>query len=103
MKKKIEFDSFKNVKNKTSTKTFIAFEQEDDEDLVLGLITSSKVGGAVYRNNIRRVVKEFYRGYNFKSNKKVLLVFKRNLEQKYSIKEIKKMVALDLENFFNKH
>lgn len=103
MKDKSEFDSFRDVKKKIHARTFIAFSQEAGEDFVLGIITSAKVGGAVYRNNIRRVVKEIYRNYNFKSTKKVLLIFKRGLDKKYSNKEIKQIVASDLADFFSKY
>nr|WP_283816569.1 ribonuclease P protein component [Pseudodesulfovibrio sediminis] len=69
------------------TKSFILFimkRSEPDGGLRLGLTVSKKMGNAVARNRIKRVVREYFRlhQFDFELPLDIVVVPKRNLQAK---------------------
>jgi ribonuclease P protein component len=71
---------------KIETELFILYFKKR-EDLKIGFLISSKIGGSVKRNKIKRIIREIVRKYLKKGD--YLFVLKKNITEK-GIDEIKK-------------
>ena len=79
--------------------TLIFFKENKDNILKIGYVASKKVGNAVCRNRLRRLMKEYFRNNSFKlkSNYDIVCVAKKKAGEK-----IQEIMYHDVEKDLNK-
>jgi ribonuclease P protein component len=80
LRKRPEFKSLARKGEKTHTPHFVVITQENDRcETRLGVTVSSKVGNAVVRNRVKRVLRELFRRYRreIRTNKDVLIIARK--------------------------
>lgn len=80
LRKRPEFKTLARKGGKTHTPHFVVITQENDRcETRLGVTVSSKVGNAVVRNRVKRVLRELFRRYRheIRPNKDVLIIARK--------------------------
>ena len=83
--------------------TLIFFEENKDDEIHLGAVTSKKTGNAVCRNRIRRLIREYFRLNNLKFEKGFDIVCVAKKKAGENIKTLKyKDIEKDLNKIFKR-